>query len=195
MTLRGLITITEHLPPGSVSSKKKLLERQRQKEILKKNLWLHYQANPAIKKFLDENLVIFNGKKGEPESFNLLDQLVRLQPYRLAYWRVALDLINYRRFFSVNDLIGLRVEDPEVFEASHSLLFDLIRDGKISGLRIDHIDGLFDPGEYLRRIARTVSETEKALGVEERDFYVVVEKNLAEDDLAPGMAGGRDHRL
>ena len=55
------------------------------------------------------------------------------QPYRLAYWRVALDLINYRRFFSVNDLIGLRVEDPQVFEASHSLLFDLIREGKVSG--------------------------------------------------------------
>ena len=185
LTLRGLITITEHLPPGSVSSKKKLLERQRQKEILKKNLWLHYQANPAIKKFLDENLVIFNGKKGEPESFNLLDQLVRLQPYRLAYWRVALDLINYRRFFSVNDLIGLRVEDPEVFEASHSLLFDLIRDGKISGLRIDHIDGLFDPGEYLRRLQERLAKTEKALGVEERDFYVVVEKILAEDETLP----------
>ena len=114
-----------------------------------------------------------------------MDQLLRLQPYRLAYWRVALDLINYRRFFSVNDLIGLRVEDPQVFEASHSLLFALIRDGKITGLRIDHIDGLFDPGEYLRRLQERLAKTEKAPAAKEGGFYVVVEKILAEDETLP----------
>jgi (1->4)-alpha-D-glucan 1-alpha-D-glucosylmutase len=185
LSFMGLITLVEHLPPRSLTSKRKLLERHRQKEILKNNLWLLYQGNSIIKKFLDENIVAFNGKKGDPESFNLLDRLLRLQPYRLACWRVALDLINYRRFFSVNDLIGLRVEDPQVFEASHSLLFSLIRDGKISGLRIDHIDGLFDPGGYLRRLQNRLSEREKAPTAGEGEFYVVVEKILAEGEFLP----------
>ncbi len=184
-TLKGLITLAEHLPPRTVSSKKKLQERQRQKEVLKQNLWLSYQGNPAIKKFLDENLVIFNGQKGNPESFNLLGRLLSSQPYRLAWWRVALDLINYRRFFSVNDLIGLRVEDPQVFEASHSLLFSLIRDGRISGLRIDHIDGLFDPEGYLRRLQDQLAKLEKPRLAGEGGFYVVVEKILAEDESLP----------
>jgi (1->4)-alpha-D-glucan 1-alpha-D-glucosylmutase len=185
VTLRGLITLIEHLPPRTVSSKKRLLERQRQKEILKKNLWLHYQGNPDIKKFVDENLVLFNGKKGDPESFDLLDRLLRLQPYRLASFRVALDLINYRRFFSVNDLIGLRVEDPQVFEASHGLLINLIRDGRISGLRIDHIDGLFDPEGYLRRLQDRLAEVKKSPAAGEGELYVVVEKILAEDESLP----------
>ena len=185
LTLRSLITLIEHLPPRTVGSKKKLQERQRQKEILKQNLWLQYQGNPAIKKFIDENLVIFNGTKGEPESFDLLDRLLRLQPYRLACFRVALDLINYRRFFSVNDLIGLRVEDPQVFEASHGLLFNLVKDGRITGLRIDHIDGLFDPGGYLRRLQDRLAEVKGVQAGGEQEFYVVVEKILAEEESLP----------
>ena len=184
MSLLGLITLVEHLPPRSLSSKRKLLERHRQKEILKNNLWLLYQANPLIKKFLDENIAMFNGRAGDPESFNLLDRLLSLQPYRLAYWRVSLDMINYRRFFSVNDLIGLRVEDPRVFEASHSLLFNLIREGKVSGVRIDHIDGLYDPLGYLQRLQSRLAPDEKA-PADRENFYVVVEKILAADEPLP----------
>ena len=185
LTLRGLVSLIEYLPPRTVTSKKRLLERQRQKEILKKNLWLRYQGNPHIKKFIDENLAIINGQKGNPESFDLLDRLLRLQPYRLASFQVALDLINYRRFFSVNDLIGLRVEDPQVFEASHSLMFSLVRDGRISGLRIDHIDGLYDPGGYLQRLQDRLAEGTQAPAAGEKKFYVVVEKILAEDESLP----------
>jgi (1->4)-alpha-D-glucan 1-alpha-D-glucosylmutase len=185
LTLRGLLTLIEHLPPRTAGSRKRLQERQRQKEILKKNLWLRYQGNPAIKKFIDENLVIFNGTKGDPDSFDLLDRVLRMQPYRLASFRVALDLINYRRFFSVNDLIGLRVEDPQVFEASHGLLFTLIKDGRITGLRIDHIDGLYDPGGYLRRLQDQLAEVKGAPAGGEQEFYVVVEKILAEEESLP----------
>ena len=76
------------------------------------------------------------------------------QPYRLAFWRVGLELINYRPFFSINDLIGIRIEDPRVFEAfKHGLIFKLVgKKGEISGLRVDHIDGLYDPLEYLQRL-------------------------------------------
>jgi (1->4)-alpha-D-glucan 1-alpha-D-glucosylmutase len=185
MTLRSLLTLIEHLPPRTVNSKKRLLERQRQKGILKQNLWLQYQGNSAIKKFIDENLVIFNGVMGDPESFDLLDRVLRMQPYRLACFRVALDLINYRRFFSVNDLIGLRVEDPQVFEASHSLLFTLVRDGRITGLRIDHIDGLYDPAGYLRRLQDRLAEVKGAPAGGDQEFYVVVEKILAEEESLP----------
>jgi (1->4)-alpha-D-glucan 1-alpha-D-glucosylmutase len=184
LSLLGLITLVEHLPSRSLSSKRKLLERHRQKEILKNNLWLLYQANPFIKKFLDENIAIFNGRAGDLESFNLIDRLLSLQPYRLAYWRVSLDMINYRRFFSVNDLIGLRVEDPRVFEASHSLLFNLIREGKVSGVRIDHIDGLYDPLGYLQRLQSHLAPGGKA-PADRENLYVVVEKILAADEPLP----------
>lgn len=184
LSLMGLITLIEHLPSRSLSSKRKLLERHRQKEILKNNLWLLYQGNPLITKFLDENIAIFNGRAGDPESFDLLDRLLGSQPYRLAYWRVSLDMINYRRFFSVNDLIGLRVEHPCVFEASHSLLFNLIREGKVSGVRVDHIDGLYDPLGYLQRLQSYLAHGEK--GPADREtLYVVVEKILAADESLP----------
>jgi (1->4)-alpha-D-glucan 1-alpha-D-glucosylmutase len=184
MSFLGLITLVEHLPPRSLSSKRKLLERHRQKEILKNNLWLLYQVNPFIKNFIDENIAIFNGRAGDPESFDLLDRLLSLQPYRLAYWRVSLDMINYRRFFSVNDLIGLRVEDPRVFEASHSLLFSLIREGKVSGVRIDHVDGLYDPLGYLQRLQNSLAPGDKA-PADRENLYVVVEKILGEDEPLP----------
>lgn len=185
LSYMGLITLMEHLPPRFLSSKRKLLERHRQKEILKNNLGILYRENSTIKKFLDENIAIFNGRPGDPESFNLLDRLLGSQPYRLAYWRVSLDMINYRRFFSVNDLIGLRVEDPQVFEASHSLLFSLIREGKVSGVRIDHVDGLYDPLGYLQRLQNRLAPEEKGPAARE-NFYVVVEKILASDEpLSP----------
>ncbi|MEW6386209.1 MAG: malto-oligosyltrehalose synthase [Thermodesulfobacteriota bacterium] len=184
LTLTGLITLAEYLPPRTVKGAKRLKERRQQKEILKKNLWLSYQANPAIKKFLDANLADINGQRGVPESFNLLERLLDRQAYRLAYWRVALDMINYRRFFSINDLIGIRVEDPQVFEASHSLLLTLIRREKITGLRIDHIDGLYDPLEYLQRLQSRLAGEEKTPGRAE-NFYVVVEKILEEDEALP----------
>jgi (1->4)-alpha-D-glucan 1-alpha-D-glucosylmutase len=184
MSFLGLITLVEHLPPRSLSSKRKLLERHRQKEILKNNLWLLYQVNPLIKEFLDENIAIFNGRAGDPESFNLMDRLLSSQPYRLAYWRLSLDMINYRRFFSVNDLIGLRVEDPRVFEASHSLLFSLIREGKVSGVRIDHVDGLYDPLGYLQRLQNSLAPGDKA-AADRENLYVIVEKILGEDEPLP----------
>jgi (1->4)-alpha-D-glucan 1-alpha-D-glucosylmutase len=110
---------------------------------LKENLWRLYRDNPLIREFIDENLTVFNGRRGDPDSFHLLDGLLQAQAYRLAYWQVAQDMINYRRFFSINDLIGLRVEDPQVFEASHSLLFSLARDGP------DHRPAHRSPGRPL----------------------------------------------
>ncbi|MGC8491070.1 MAG: malto-oligosyltrehalose synthase [Syntrophobacteraceae bacterium] len=173
--LKGLVSLCEHLPARSHTSPKKIRERQRLKGIIKKSLWLLYQGTPAVREFLDRNLAIYNGRKEDPESFDLLDRLLSDQPYRLAFWKVALEMINYRRFFSINDLIGIRIEDPKVFEAlNHGLQFALTREGKIAGTRIDHIDGLYDPEEYLRRLHPGASP-----------HYMVVEKILAEGESLP----------
>ena len=101
-----------------------------------------------IKDFVDDNVKIFNGVKGDPRSFDLLDKLLREQVYRLSHWRVAAEEINYRRFFDINELASIRMEDPSVFKATHELIFRLIKEGKVTGLRVDHPDGLYNPTEY-----------------------------------------------
>jgi (1->4)-alpha-D-glucan 1-alpha-D-glucosylmutase len=183
-SLQRLITLMDHLPDRTETSRGKLRERNRQKEILKENLWRLYRDNTLIREFIDENLRLFNGRRGDPDSFHLLDGLLQVQAYRLAYWQVAQDMINYRRFFSINDLIGLRVEDPQVFEASHSLLFSLARDHRITGLRIDHLDGLYDPQEYLERLQNCLARETGASAIRPA-FYVVVEKILEHQEALP----------
>ena len=183
--LKGLVSLSEHLPARSHTSPKKVRERQRLKEIIKKSVWLLYKGTPAVKQFIDENLKIYNGGKEDPTSFDLLDRLLSDQPYRLASWKVALEMINYRRFFSINDLIGIRIEDPKVFEAvNHALQFDLVREGKVTGTRIDHIDGLYNPEEYLQRLQAGMSGG-GANHADRASHYIVVEKILAGDETLP----------
>ena len=98
-----------------------------------------------------------------------LHDLIERQHYRLAYWRVASSEINYRRFFDINELAGLRVEEPELFDEMHKLIFSLIEQGKLAGLRIDHIDGLADPAKYCRKLRDKAGE----------NLYLTVEKILA----------------
>src|SRR5439155_51349 len=97
------------------------------------------------------------------------------QAYRLAYWRVAADDINYRRFFDINELAALRMEHPSTFDATHKLVLQLVHENKLEGLRIDHPDGLYDPAAYFSRLQ----------GAEEKSFYVVVEKILTGDERLP----------
>ncbi|MFE1960851.1 malto-oligosyltrehalose synthase [Streptomyces sp. NPDC059479] len=107
-----------------------------------------------------------------------LPELLDAQHYRLAWWRLARTELNYRRFFTISELIGVRVEDPEVFAATHAKILELVRDGVVQGLRIDHPDGLADPEEYLRRLA-------EATGATGRSCWTVVEKILADDEALP----------
>jgi len=110
-----------------------------------------------------------------------LHRLLRRQHYRLAWWRTAADEINWRRFFDINTLVGVRVEDPEVFEATHALLFQLYADGLIDGMRIDHVDGLVDPRGYCRRLRARLHEL-----APERGAYIVVEKILGARETLAG---------
>ena len=153
-------------------------ERDNQIKSIKKSLWRLCAKNQHIKKFIDKNIETFNGEKGNPESFNLLDELLSEQLFRLSFWKVATEKINYRRFFDINDLISLRMENQNVFNHVHSLIFKLIEDGKVNGLRIDHIDGLYDPTGYLEKIRKKVKDT-----------YIIVEKILdLEENLPPSWA-------
>ena len=150
--LMSIITALVHLPPTTELDPELIAERYREKEVVKRRLWSLYQNSSAIGDFIDGNVATFNGTKGDPRSFELLDALLREQVYRISHWRVATEEINYRRFFDINSLGAIRVEDPSVFEETHRLVFKLVENGKITGLRIDHADGLQDPEDYIRQL-------------------------------------------
>ncbi|HBG07000.1 MAG: malto-oligosyltrehalose synthase [Geobacteraceae bacterium GWC2_58_44] len=155
LELLSIDTALQHLPPATEQDPEKQAERHREKEIVKKRLWQLCQESPEVAAFIDENVVIFNGAKGEPASFDLLDGLLRDQVYRLSFWRVATEEINYRRFFDINALAAIRMENQAVFDQTHQLLFRLIREGKVTGVRIDHVDGLYDPIVYLQGLQKS----------------------------------------
>lgn len=152
-----LITGFRNLPGREQRSVEGLEERRRDKEIHKQRLAELAARCPPIRSFVEENVAVFNGAPGEPASFDLLHELLEQQAYRPAHWRVAADEINYRRFFDINDLAGLRMENPQVFALTHRFVIDLIAQGKIAGLRIDHPDGLYDPAAYYRRLQAAVA--------------------------------------
>jgi len=153
--LLSIETALQHLPPATEQNPEKQGERHREKEIIKKRLWQLCQETPAVAAFIDENVKAFNGSKGEPASFDLLDRLLRDQVYRLSYWRVATEEINYRRFFDINALAAIRMENEAVYDLTHQLLFRLIRERKVTGVRIDHVDGLYDPVSYLQNLQKS----------------------------------------
>ena len=128
-----------------------------------------------VRDALDRVVTHLNGESGRLETWRGLDALIKDQHWRAAHFRVAADDINYRRFFNINDLAGLRMELPELFDHAHGLVFDLLRDGTLDGLRIDHVDGLLDPKAYLVRLREHA----------QRPFYLVVEKILARHETLP----------
>jgi (1->4)-alpha-D-glucan 1-alpha-D-glucosylmutase len=146
---------------------------QRRATELKSELALLVSSDAGARQQLDAALLRLNGSAGTHRDE--LDALIRAQYWRASHFRVAGDDINYRRFFNVNDLAGLRIELPEVFEHVHRLVARLLRTGVLDGLRIDHIDGLLDPLEYLTRL-RSLALQPQAASV---PFYLVVEKILA----------------
>ncbi|HUZ47436.1 MAG TPA: malto-oligosyltrehalose synthase [Terriglobia bacterium] len=157
-------------------------ERQARKEI-KDRLWDLYNHAATLKDCLDETLRYFDGTRGSPKTFEPLDLLLADQAYRLAYWKMASEEINYRRFFDINELVGLRVEDPKVFEDRHRLIAELVQKEDVAGLRVDHVDGLYDPAGYLKRLQRLVagSGKDRARSVPS----VIVEKVLGRDERLP----------
>ncbi len=152
LELRSILTALRYLPPRAELAKELVVERDREKEVVKRRIAALCGASPAVRAAVEAAVRSFNGTPGEPRSFDRLDRLIEAQAYRPAFWRVATEEINYRRFFDVNELAALRVEAPEVFRPAHQLLFRLLAEGKATGLRIDHPDGLWDPARYFRQL-------------------------------------------
>jgi (1->4)-alpha-D-glucan 1-alpha-D-glucosylmutase len=175
MEYQSLITGFRNLPSREEEATERLIERRRDKEVHKGHLVGLVAHSSDISGFLEENLNIFNGTAGEPSSYDQLHHLIEAQAYRLTFWRVASDEINYRRFFDINDLAGLRMENTEVFEATHQLLKRLVQEGKLDGLRLDHPDGLYDPEAYFYKLSEQCCRAGHAP-------YLVVEKILAVDE-------------
>ena len=113
-------------------------------------------AGFKIGEFISQNLHGLEGQPKEPSSFSSLESILAQQHYLLAYWQNVNEEINYRRFFTINDLVGQRMQDPLVFEATHALILRMIEQNSLDGLRIDHIDGLRDPLGYLRHLNERV---------------------------------------
>ncbi len=153
MELESVISALEHLPLRSEVTPENIQERYREKEVTRRRLAALLQASGESREALAMALAEINGARGEPASFNALEAFLNDQAYRLCYWRVATDEINYRRFFDVDTLAAIRVEDPQVFDAVHQWLFDALAAGHVTGLRIDHADGLLDPRQYLTQLA------------------------------------------
>ncbi|MBN1824212.1 MAG: malto-oligosyltrehalose synthase [Endomicrobiales bacterium] len=151
----------------SISAAENTQARYDRIKHFKKNLWSLYSENPQFKTIIDEVLLHFNGTPGNPASFDSLDRLLTVQNFRLAFWKVAAEEINYRRFFTISNLISVKVENEHVFESTHGLILKLLSEDRIQGCRIDHADGLCDPDEYFRRLRGKAP-----------DSYIVIEKIL-----------------
>jgi len=207
--LRSILTALNYLPARTDLAADKIIERHREKEVIKHRLAAVGNANPLIRAAIEAAVQGLNGTAGDPHSFDLLNSLIERQAYRLAFWRVAAEEINYRRFFDVNELAAIRMELPEVFRATHQVLIRLLAEGKATGLRIDHPDGLRDPARYFLQLqehyllaraelktgvrqdlARAVADrlARPADGDPERatwPLYVVAEKILTESEQLP----------
>ncbi|MFQ5780521.1 MAG: malto-oligosyltrehalose synthase, partial [Nitrospiria bacterium] len=185
--LQEIMTALNDLPIRSEKNPQRKAVRSRKNEAIKKRLAGLVDRSRLIRTFIEENVLAFNGRKGDRGSFNHLNALLNDQAYRLAHWRLAGEAVNYRRFFDINELAAIRMEDPATFEAVHQCLFRLIKEGGVTGLRIDHVDGLSDPEDYLRRLQqRATAHLPADGGASERPFYIVAEKILADDERLPG---------
>jgi (1->4)-alpha-D-glucan 1-alpha-D-glucosylmutase len=200
LEMESIITALTHLPARTETNPARVRERRREKQVIRRRLSNLVKESQQARHAVHEALIRINGIKHDPHSFDLLEELLDEQAYRLSYWRVAADEINYRRFFDINELAAVRVEERPVFTAVHEIIFRLVKQGFVTGLRIDHVDGLFNPEKYLQDLQREcLSASERSRAVErEKDeraaletrfgrgalpFYIVVEKIVGHDEL------------
>lgn len=180
LELQHILKLCALLPGRRVTSSAKMRLRQLEGRQIKERLAAMAAANPGFGEYLYEDIRQLNGRPGDGQSFAALHQLLERQVFRLSFWKVAAEEVNYRRFFDINDLAGLQVERQDVFEETHRLLFRLVAAGAIGGLRIDHVDGLYDPAGYLRLLRRRLETM-----LPDRKLYLVVEKILADHETLP----------
>lgn len=169
--LESIITAIDHLPERTETAAERIAERVRERQIIRERLVRLCGETTEVASAINTSLARLHATD-DPARFDRLDALISGQAYRLSSWVVAGEEINYRRFFDVNTLAAIRMELPEVFEETHRLLLELLEKKLICGVRIDHIDGLAYPREYLTRLRERGGE----------DFYLLVEKILGSDE-------------
>jgi (1->4)-alpha-D-glucan 1-alpha-D-glucosylmutase len=163
--------------PSSSDDETQAQERHQASAALRREL-AHLIKDQNLAADVKETLTALSGDRANPDSFDQLHQLLEEQNYRLAFWKTGTHEINYRRFFAVDSLVGLRMESRDVFDESHRLLRELIGEGIVTGVRVDHIDGLWRPGEYLARLAALAPSAKMPV-------YSLVEKILTEKEVLP----------
>ena len=149
--VRELLDQLPQIPSHETSDEQLRAKRREQLAVLLPQIKTAFRS-PEMQPAINNALKSINGVEGDPHSFDRLHNLLEAQPYRLALWRTSAEEINYRRFFDVNDLVGLRMENPAVFAETHCLVRSLLATHKVTGLRIDHCDGMFNPRQYLIRL-------------------------------------------
>lgn len=181
--VQSIITALDYLPRRTETDPERIAERTREKEIIKRRLERRCQESREVQEAIAKAITQINGIPGEPRSFDALDLLLSDQSYRLAFWRVAAEEINYRRFFDVNDLAAIRMELPAAFDATHRLLLELIGSGAVTGVRVDHPDGLYLPREYFEKLQHRCAEAMRvSLPANGRAIYLLVEKVLSRNE-------------
>jgi len=213
LEMQSIVTACRNLPARSETGTEAMAERQRENAIIRSRLGRLCERSAEVKDAINEAVGSCNGIKGNSRSFDRLHALLDSQAYRLSFWRTASDEINYRRFFDINDLVGLRMEDSRVFAATHTLLLRLLTEGSANAVRIDQVDGLLDPEKYLETLQQAYvielcwQEAKRTLGVLEEargewedaarrrltgwqqapgtPLFVTVEKILAEKEALP----------
>jgi (1->4)-alpha-D-glucan 1-alpha-D-glucosylmutase len=183
--LESIITQLRKLPPGSQRDAESMVERYREQKIAMRRLAQLISNSPNVRTAFERAIEKFNGEKDNPKSYDALENLLDRQWYRLAYWRVASDEINYRRFFDVNDLAAIRVEGTRVFDAVHRLLAQLLAKGWVTGIRIDHPDGLYDPHTYFKNLQALYRDQRPESDCDSSEVYVLAEKILSGDEPLP----------
>jgi (1->4)-alpha-D-glucan 1-alpha-D-glucosylmutase len=183
--LESIVAQLTQLPPCDQRGSESIHARYREQRIARRRLGHLVDKRERVRAALDKAIAEINGTPGDPRSFDRLETLLNSQCYRLAYWRVASDEINYRRFFDINELAAIRVEDPRVFKAVHRLVADLMARDMVTGLRIDHPDGLLDPAQYFNNLQTLFRRSQPDGQEDASQVYVVAEKILSgEEHLA-----------
>ena len=173
----GILEAVKELSKGNDDPRKNRMRIRKSRSVLGK-LWSLFRKNPNFAKAVSETIDSYRGVRGVPSSWDRLDRIVNGQVYWLSHWKTVTRTLNYRRFFDVADLVGIRTEDPGVFSALHGFLFSLYRNGWVSGVRVDHVDGLSDPGSYLKALSGELANASDSPSPPN----IWVEKILLEDE-------------
>ena len=187
LELASIITSCQRLPGPTTTDPEELAERRREQIVIKRRIADLMAASPEAAAAIDASVTEINGDPEQTDSFNALDQLLDAQSYRLSSFRTAGEEINYRRFFAINELAAVRQEEREVFVAAHARLLQLLGDGAITGLRIDHPDGLWDPAGYYRDLQRAAYCTLSNTPDDEEPDWDAIDPALG--DLWEGQSG------